>query len=546
MSDPNTTAIEQGLDASPLQYTPTESIPAIVQELRDSFASGSMKALATRKQHLRRMLDGLRASKRELLNAVLLDLGKSHSETDLYEYSSVEFEIGQMIDNMDKWARPDRNALTMVQPAFLLSHSEVRRDPLGAVVVLGAWNYPIRLALLPVVGALAAGNTVVLKPSELAPHTAVAIERMFDSCVDRSIARVVQGAVPETTLLLAQHFDHYFYTGGGTVGRIVARAAAEHLSGVTLELGGKSPAVVHADVEDLSVAAYRIMWAKLANAGQTCVTVDYLLVHRSVKDRLVDLLKDAAIGMFGPSPAASSDYGRIVNARNWRRLKKALDSTEGTVIDVTDDEPSEQDRFFPPTIVDGVRATDSLMADELFGPILPVVTFDTLDEALELINKRDQPLALYVFASKASARHVLENTRSGTACVNDTMFHLASQSNPFGGVGPSGVGRYTGKYSFDTFSHLRHVLERPSWFPSPAIDTVRGPPFSGPENQWKLALGRRMVYPRTWTLSESIWGRLGTLIPLWRLLAIVPGFLVALLRARPVMRQRKNGSGASK
>ncbi|KAJ1821577.1 hypothetical protein LPJ75_000682 [Coemansia sp. RSA 2598] len=533
-------SVSGALSQSALEYTDVASISGTVRELRDSFASGKTRDLEFRKDQLRALLRGMRAEKRALLDAVYLDLHKSLNETELTEYSAAIFEIGLMLENMAKWTRPDRGSFSTLQPALLFSKSEIRKEPLGTVVILGAWNYPLRLALLPLIGAIAAGNTAVLKPSELAPHTAVAVEHLLTTYMDPSVVRVVQGAVPESTELLAQHFDYYFYTGSGAVGRIVARAAAEHLSGVTLELGGKSPAIVHADVGDLSVAAMRIMWAKLTNAGQTCVAVDYVLAHRSVKDRLIDLFKDAAVGMFGESFAKSPDYGRIVNGRNWNRLKDLLDKSEGAQVPLTDDELDESDLFFPPTIVDGVRPSDSLMSTEIFGPILPIITYDTLEEAIDLVNSRDQPLALYVFGSSASAERVLSSTRSGGAVVNDTMFHLVSHSMPFGGVGPSGVGRYTGKYSIDTFSHHRHVLRQPLWFPSPGIDSIRGAPFAGSENSWKMKVGPSMAYPKLRPLRETLLGRLFTLLPFWRLLSIVPGFIMALFVAKPVMRQRKH------
>ncbi|KAJ2003575.1 hypothetical protein H4R26_002986 [Coemansia thaxteri] len=521
-----------------LQFTTIEAIGETVSSLRASFANGTMRDIAFRKQLLRDFLRGLRESKKELLDAVYFDLHKPRAETSYAEYDAVEYELGQFLDNLDKWAKPARNTLAMLQPAFLLSKSETRKEPLGTVVIIGPWNYPLRLILLPAVGALAAGNTVVVKPSEMAPHTALAIGNLVSKYLDPSVIRVVQGGVKETTALLSEKFDHYFYTGSGPVGKIVAHAAAEHLSGITLELGGKSPTIVHADVADLVPTALRIMWSKLTNAGQTCVATDYLLVHRSVKDKLVPLLVDAVAGLYGKSPQKSPDYGRIINARHWNRLMDALDATEGTVIDVVEDQPDENDLYFPPTIVDGVRPDDSLMKDELFGPILPIITYDTLDEAIALVNSRDQPLTMYVFSKRDTADVVLSRTRSGGATVNDTMFTSASLSTSFGGVGPSGVGSYQGKQSFDTFSNHRHVLTRPLWFPSAGVDTVRGPPFTGSDNSWKASTLNSMVYPKLWSLSDSVLGKLLTLIPFWRALAIIPCFLWALIRAKPVVRRR--------
>ncbi|KAJ2745189.1 hypothetical protein GGI20_002371 [Coemansia sp. BCRC 34301] len=534
------TLVSGQLEKCEIQYTSIEAISGTVSALRASFDAGTMRDIGFRKQQLRALLQGLREDKKALLDALYHDLHKSHAEGKYAEYDAVEFEIGQYLDNLDKWARPSSNPLAMAQPAFLMSKSEVRKEPLGVVAIIGAWNYPLRLVMLPAIGAIAAGNTVVLKPSELAPHTAVALESLITRCMDSSAIRVVQGGVSETTALLKEKFDHYFYTGSGSVGKIVARAAAEYLSGITLELGGKSPAIVHADVADLVPTATRIMWSKLANSGQTCVATDYLLVHRSVKDQLLPLLVDAVVGMYGKSPRESPDYGRIINARHWNRLMDVLEATEGTQIAVTDDTPDEDDLYFPPIIVDGVRPDDALMRDELFGPILPILTYDTLDEAISLVNSRDQPLTLYVFAKSDSAEAVLSRTRSGSATVNDTMFSLASQTNPFGGVGPSGVGRYHGKFTLDTFSHHRHVMKRPLWFPTPGVDSIRGPPFAGSENSWKAKLSRQLVYPNLWSLSSSTLGKLATLIPFWRLLATIPGFMWALIKSKPVVRRRND------
>ncbi|KAJ2662085.1 hypothetical protein IW148_003133 [Coemansia sp. RSA 1199] len=532
------TAVTGALGSSELTYTAISDIGGIFDAVRTGFTSGTQREFSSRKHQLRQFLRGLREEKKALLDAVYFDIRKARGETELFEYKAVEYEIGMFLDNLETWSQPDCNPLAMQQPAFLLSRGQVRKEPRGTVVVLGAWNFPIRILLLPVVGALAAGNTVVIKPSELSPHTAAVVERVI-RYMDPSVIRVVQGGVEETTVLLKQSFDHFFYTGNGRVGKIVARAAAEHLSGVTLELGGKSPAIVHADVADLAPVATRIMWSKLSNAGQTCVGTDYLLVHRSLKDKLVPLLVEAAHAMFGHSPQKSLDFGRIVNTRSWKRIMRLLSATEGTFVRVTEDEADEADLFVPPTIVDGVRFDDALMTEELFAPVLPIITYDTLDEAIEFVNQGDQPLALYVFASSQSAEHVISHTRSGTAVVNDTFFHLASHSNPFGGVGPSGVGNYTGKYSFDTFSHQRYVLKRPLWFPSPGVDTVRMPPYSGKENAWKQELGNRMVYPAPRSLRDSVWSKLFTFIPFWRVLAIIPGFLAALLTAKPLIRSRK-------
>ncbi|KAJ2717104.1 hypothetical protein H4R19_000189 [Coemansia spiralis] len=534
------TAVAGALDASGLEHTAVEDIAGLVSELRVGFAGGVLRSMESRKEQLRAMLRGLREEKQALLDAIYYDLKKHRSDGAISEWFPVEFELGNTLDNMDAWAQADSPNVGMQQPVLLMSKAEVRWEPLGVVVVFGAWNFPVRLSLMPVVGAIAAGNCVVLKPSELAPHTAVAMERALTKYMDPAVIRVVQGDAVQGGELLRQKFDHFFYTGGGAVGRLVAHAAADCLAGVTLELGGKCPAIVHADVADLAPVATRIMWAKLNNVGQICLSVDYLLVHRSVKAKLLELLVEVTHAAYGQSPQASSGYGRIVNTRHWQRLMDVLGETHGTPIDVTADQPDQEDRFIPPIIVDNVQPDDALMRDELFGPILPVLTYDTLDEAIALVNAQAQPLSLYVFAGSAAAEHVVSHTRSGCAVVNDTMINLASHAIPFGGVGPSGVGNYTGRYSFETFSHARYVLKRPLWFPTPGIDSIRMPPFDGPANDWKLPLIQAMAFPCVKPLRKTFLGRLATYIPFWRILAIVPGFLLALIKARPLVKRQPN------
>lgn len=531
MSKEHTAISSTTIQSDTLEYTPLARIPTVVQDLQQS----SIQPLEARKQQLRQLLQGIEQDRQMLLDACYADLRKPHQETQLMEVGPAEFEISQMLDRMEEWLRPEPTGAGWLQPGLLLSRSEVHRDPLGTVVIIGPWNYPLRLMLIPLVGALAAGNCVVLKPSEVAPHCALALEQLVGRCLDPKIVKVVQGAVEETALLLKQRFDHYFYTGSGAVGKLVGRAAADQLAGVTLELGGKTPALVHADVGDLRPVAFRIVWSKLINSGQTCTATDYLLVHRSVRDRLLPLMAEAVKGLYGEQVQMSEDYGRIINQRHWQRLMDALEKSQGTPLKVTPDIADQADLFIPPTLMDGVQTDDALMQDELFGPILPIVTYETLDEALALISQRDPPLALYVFAQPATAQHVIASTRSGAVVVNDTMFHMVAQSAPFGGVGASGVGRYTGKYSIETFSHLRHVMGRPLWFPSPGVDSIRGPPYGGKANQWKLLAGPPLVGSPGRAVRKSLLSKLFTFIPGWRLLAVLPGFLAALVKAKAII-----------
>ncbi|KAJ1944084.1 Hexadecenal dehydrogenase [Linderina macrospora] len=387
---------------------------------------------------------------------------------------------------------------------------------------------------MPLIGALAAGNTVVLKLTD----SAIAIGNIVTEYLDPRVIRVVHGGIPETSELLKQRFEHYFYTGSGRVGRIVAKAAAEHLGGITLELGGKSPVIVHNDVSDLGAAATRIMWGKMSNSGQTCVGVDYLLVHRSVKDRLVELFMNYIENAYTRTPQQSPDYVRIINDRHWQRIMALLNATSGVILNTCDDQPDQADRYIPPTLVDGVRPDDSLMTDELFAPVLPIITYDSLDEALDYVNSHDQPLALYAFGSSATTEYIFANTRSGAAVANDTFFYMAANNYPFGGTGPSGVGRYMGKYSFDTFSHHRSVLRNKLWFPPPRVDSVRIPPYSGPGNAWKTG-GRDLAFPRNYWMRTTLLGKLFTLIPFWRLMTSMGVLFRGLVYGRSATRARK-------
>ena len=343
------------------------------------------------------------------------------------------------------------------------------------------WNYPIHLLLTPLAAALAAGNTVLCKPSEVAPATSAAMARLLPQYLDPEAVAVVEGGVPETTALLEQRWDHILYTGNGTVGRIVAAAAAKHLTPVTLELGGKTPAIVDKDA-NLKLAAGRIAFAKWTNAGQTCVSVDHVYVHRDVEAELVELLADEVRSRFGKDPRESTDYGRIVNTGHALRLSQLVDAGGFEV--VLGGDADEAERYVAPTILRGVSRDSAVMQEEIFGPILPVLAVDDVDEAIAAVNAGDKPLALYVFGEE-NADKVLAETSSGGACVNDAMVHIGVNALPFGGVGESGYGAYHGRWGFETFSHRKAVLRRPGWF---ADSPVLRPPYSG----WKQAIVRKL------------------------------------------------------
>lgn len=452
---------------APAPHTDPTTIPATVARCREAFDAGVTRPIEWRLAQLGRLDALLEEREADLVEALAVDLGKSSFEAYATDVGFVRNEIRHLCKHVARWARPRRvRTPVSVQPAT----AKVVPEPLGVVLVVAPWNYPVQLVVVPMAAALAAGNAVVAKPSELAPHVSATLAGLLEEYVDPGAVQVVQGGVDETTTLLEQRFDHVFYTGSGRVGRIVMEAAARHLTPVTLELGGKSPAIVAADA-DLDVAAKRIAFGKFMNAGQTCVAPDYVLVDRAVEEPLLERLAAAVRSFYGDDPRRSPDYGRIVNDAHFARLEGLLD--DGRV--VVGGERDAAQRYLAPTVLRDVDPDGSLMRDEIFGPILPVVAVDGVDDAIDVVNRGDRPLALYVFSgSEAINERVLAETSSGGACVNGTMMHLAVPDLPFGGVGASGFGAYHGKAGFDTFSHEKSVLTR-----STRLDTpLAYPPFT--------------------------------------------------------------------
>lgn len=454
-----------------------DSIVSLLERLRATFRSGRTRDIAWRRAQLKRVKQMVEERQDELIAALNADLGKPYFEAWASECGLLGMEIDHTLEHLEAWTAPEPIKTPLVQqPASCY----VVREPLGVVLVIGPWNYPLQLVVLPLVGALAAGNCAVLKPSEVTPHTSAAIARLVPLYLDRDAVAVVEGGVEETTALLDQPLDHIFYTGGGHVGRIVMSAAAKHLTPVTLELGGKSPCIVDRAV-DLDTAVRRIAWGKYMNAGQTCVAPDYVLVHESLELPLIDKLRTTLREFYGPDPRMSPDYGRIVNERHFRRLVALLDDGEVVI----GGQHSEAERYLAPTAVRRPQLDRPLMRDEIFGPILPIVPVRGLDEAIGFINERPKPLALYVFsADKASQRRIVEETSAGGMCINDTVAHLAVPELPFGGVGASGMGAYHGRDSFETFSHRKSVLDKATW-----VDiALRYPPYTESKLKWAKRL----------------------------------------------------------
>jgi aldehyde dehydrogenase (NAD+) len=436
-----------------------EHAHVVVSRLRAGFERGLTRALQYRRHQLEGLKRFLTERERQIESALRADLGRPTIEIYPTEIALAKGEIALALGKLKSWSRPERVKTALLgQPG----RSWIYREPFGLVLIIGPWNYPVQLVMVPLVGALAAGNCAIVKPSEVAPATSSVLARWLPEYVDRECVAVVEGGVAETTALLAQRFDYIFYTGNGTVARIVMEAAAKNLTPVTFELGGKSPCIVNHDA-DLDVAARRILWGKFFNAGQTCVAPDYVLAHEAIEDELVAKMKRVLLDFFGDEARRSPDFGRIVNARHHRRLMKLLPGSGEPVAGGGD--ADETERYIAPTILRNVSADSPVMADEIFGPILPVLRIKDIAAAIAFINARPKPLALYLFSRDDEAqKRVLQETSSGGVTINHTLLHAAIPSLPFGGVGASGLGAYHGRASFETFSHRKSVLKKPTWF----------------------------------------------------------------------------------
>ena len=456
---------------------------AAVQRQRAYFGSGATRPLALRRGQLRKLHDALVANESPLLEALRTDLRKSPQEAYASEIGFVLSDIRHALRHLRAWMKPCRRRTPLLAwPA----QGFVQPDPRGVALIIGPWNYPLQLLLSPLVGAMAAGNCAVLKPSELAPRTAAAIARLVSASFADEYITVVQGERDVAEALLRERFDAIFFTGSTDVGRVVMSAAARHLTPVTLELGGKCPCLVCADAP-LDTTARRIAWGKFMNAGQTCVAPDFVLVDRRVRTALMDALKRALREFYGDDPRRSPDYGRIINRKHFDRLTGYLG--RGRISH--GGEHDAGDLYIAPTILTDVPADAPAMQEEIFGPILPVVEFDKLDDALALLRDRPTPLALYLFTQdRATQAHVLAETRSGGVCINDTVSHMIGKDLPFGGLGESGMGAYHGRKSFDCFTHYRSVLRRSLMFDP----RLRYPPprvsLAGLKCAFRFLLGR--------------------------------------------------------
>ncbi|WP_298064942.1 aldehyde dehydrogenase [uncultured Rikenella sp.] len=424
----------------------------LLDSQRAFFASGRTRAYDFRRDALQKLKSSVRSHLRALYDALWQDLHKSEAEAYLTEAALVLREIDDQLSRLRSRMRPRR----VGTPVFLWpSRSRILCEPFGNILILAPWNYPFQLAFAPLAGAIAAGNCVVLKPSPYTPHVSAVMRQIVESAFPADYIAVVEGHRDVNEALLAERWDYIFFTGSPELGRTVMRAAAEHLTPVTLELGGKSPCIAD-NSANVDIAARRIVWGKFLNAGQTCIAPDYLLVHENIKSPLIERIEYWIEEFYGAEPGKSPHYGRMVNRKAFDRVCSYL--SDGTILTGGDTDPAQ--RYIAPTLLDLGAPTDSVpvMQSEIFGPVLPLMSYTRLDEAVEFINRHEKPLALYYFGSPETGRNVLQRTSSGGACINDTVLHVSNDRLPFGGVGNSGMGRYHGKESFLTFSNRRSVL----------------------------------------------------------------------------------------
>jgi len=443
----------------------------LINQQTDYFNSNRTKDVGCRIGQLKKLKALIKSNEKILSDAIYKDFKKSEYDTYTTEFGILYHDIDEAIKHLPKWAKRKSARTNLVN---LPAYSYIIPEPLGVCLVIGAWNYPYQLSLAPLVAAIAAGNTVVLKPSEIPSATSAAMAKLINENFPSELLFVVEGGVQETTALLDEKFDKIFFTGSTAVGKIVYQAAAKHLTPVTLELGGKSPAIVTRNC-NLKSTAKRLVWSKFLNAGQTCIAPDYIIVEEAVKDELLSYLKDF-ITKFDYS-FENNNYVQIINERNFHRLTELIDKTKiysGGETDV-------QKRYISPTILTDVTFDDKVMADEIFGPILPVISYSNLDEAIAKIKSKPKPLSCYIFTNDTAIKNKLLNELSfGGGAVNDALMHISNSNLPFGGVGSSGIGSYHGEAGFATFSHHKSILEKPFWLEP----NLKYPPNTGKKLSW--------------------------------------------------------------
>jgi aldehyde dehydrogenase (NAD+) len=455
-----------------------QEILRILDEHKKFFETGKTKNIEFRIQQLIKLKKSIQANEESIIAAMYQDLHKSRYETFTTEIGVIYPDIGLITKNLKKWAKPHRVPTPLV---FFGAQSYVYHEPYGTALIIGPFNYPVNLVFEPLIGAIAAGNCAVIKPAQMTPDVSKIIAKIIRECFEENYIHVIEGDREATAALINAPFDYIFFTGSVNTGKTVMAAAARNLVPVTLELGGKSPCIVD-ETADIDLAAQKIVWGKFSNAGQTCVAPDYVFVHQKVKQQLLDNIKKYILRFYGANPKESKDYGRIVNQKHTERLALLIDR-EKVVIGGDFDIGNS---YIAPTVLDRVGWDDAVMADEIFGPVLPILEFENLDEAIKQINRKPKPLALYLFTtSKEVEIKVIANVSYGGGCINDTILHLANPHLPFGGVGDSGIGAYHGKSSFETFSHTKSILKRKA--------NLFGDMIYPPSDNRKLSLVRRFL-----------------------------------------------------
>lgn len=430
-----------------------KDIQSVVERQRAYFLCDETKDISFRMDALRKLESAIQACEGEILKALKEDLNKSDFEAYATEIGIVYSELDDALKHLPGWARKKRVRTPVMH---FKASSWMVPEPYGVVLIMSPWNYPFQLSLAPLIGAMAAGNCAVVKPSSYSPRTSAVVAKILGECFSEEYIAVVEGGREANQELLKQKFDYIFFTGSVNVGKTVMEAASKHLTPVTLELGGKSPCIVHKDANP-ELAARRIIWGKCLNSGQTCVAPDYLLVHRDIKDRVISAMKTSIIEFFGEKPCQNPEYPKIINEKHFNRLKGLL--SDGRIL--VGGDVNEATHQIAPTIVDQITWESPVMQEEIFGPILPVLTFDDIDEVIAAVNSRPKPLALYLFTNdKSVEKRIVKSISFGGGCINDTIVHLATSFMPFGGVGESGMGRYHGKWSFDTFTHEKSILKK--------------------------------------------------------------------------------------
>lgn len=454
-------------------------VSEIVNKQREFFKTNTTKSLDFRISALINLKQGIVRYEDVIFDALKKDLGKSDAESYMCEVGLVLEEIDFAIKNIKKWIKPKKVRTSISQ---MPGKSYIYKEPYGNVLIMSPWNYPFQLAITPLIGAIAGGNCSIIKPSEYSSYTSKVIKSLIEDIFNNEYITVIEGGRDINQNILNEKFDYIFFTGSVGVGKIVMEKAAKNLTPVTLELGGKSPCIID-DTCDIKLAAKKVAWGKFLNSGQTCVAPDYIFVHEKVKDSFINEIKKVIKNFYGENPLKSDSYSNIINLKHLKRLEEYLKS--GSII--VGGEVDSNNRKISPTLIENVSLEDKIMQEEIFGPILPILKYKDINKVIEFITATPKPLALYLFTNKKETENkVLESISFGGGCINDVVIHLATSNMPFGGVGSSGIGKYHGKYSFETFTHEKSILKKKG----PLDIKLRYPPYNGKLNRIKKILGR--------------------------------------------------------